>query len=74
MVSEIRQLAEATEQNRNVFPRIIDKIRGAELLRTCRPREFGGFEAVALHVSLNWDAVGTMYGQHAFGLEPRGQY
>jgi alkylation response protein AidB-like acyl-CoA dehydrogenase len=30
--------------------------------------------AVARHVSLNWDAVGTMYGQHAFGLEPRGQY
>ena len=28
--------------------------------------------AVARHVSLNWDAVGTMYGQHAFGLEPRG--
>jgi len=25
-------------------------------------------------VRLNWDAVGTMYGQHAFGLEPRGQY
>jgi len=30
--------------------------------------------AVARHVGLNWDAVGTMYGQHAFGLEPRGQY
>ncbi len=30
--------------------------------------------AVARHVSLNWDAVGTMYGQHAFGLDPRGQY
>ena len=30
--------------------------------------------AVARHVSLNWDAVGTMYGQHAFGLEPKGQY
>ena len=30
--------------------------------------------AVARHVSLNWDAVGTMYGQHVFGLEPRGQY
>ena len=28
--------------------------------------------AVGRHVSLNWDAVGTMYGQHAFGLEPRG--
>ena len=30
--------------------------------------------AVARHVSLNWDAVGTMYAQHAFGLEPKGQY
>jgi resorcinol 4-hydroxylase (FADH2) len=30
--------------------------------------------AVARHVSLNWDAVGTMYGQHSFGLEPKGQY
>jgi hypothetical protein len=30
--------------------------------------------AVARHVSLNWDAVGTMYGQHVFGLEPCGQY
>lgn len=26
------------------------------------------------HVSLNWDAVSTMYGQHRFGLEPRGRY
>jgi resorcinol 4-hydroxylase (FADH2) len=30
--------------------------------------------AVASHISLNWDAVGAMYGQHAFGLEPKGQY
>ena len=44
MVPEIRALAEDTEKNRNVFPHIIDKIRDAELLRTCRPREFGGFE------------------------------
>jgi resorcinol 4-hydroxylase (FADH2) len=44
MVPEIRDLAEATEKNRNVFPHIIDKIRDAELLRTCRPKEFGGFE------------------------------
>ena len=44
MVPEIRELAEVTEQNRNVFPHIIDKIRDAELLRTCRPKEFGGFE------------------------------
>jgi hypothetical protein len=32
-----------------------------------------GTTSIARHVSLNWDAVGTMYGQHAFGLEPRGQ-
>ncbi len=30
--------------------------------------------AVARHVSFNWDAVGAMYGQFAFGLEPKGQY
>jgi alkylation response protein AidB-like acyl-CoA dehydrogenase len=30
--------------------------------------------AVGRHISLNWDTVGTMYGQHALGLEPRGQY
>jgi len=30
--------------------------------------------AVAHHISLNWDAVSTMYGQHYLGLEPKGQY
>jgi alkylation response protein AidB-like acyl-CoA dehydrogenase len=30
--------------------------------------------AVGRHISLNWDAVGTMYGQMAFGLEIKGQY
>jgi resorcinol 4-hydroxylase (FADH2) len=37
-------------------------------------RAWRDVNAVARHVSLNWDAVGTMYGQYAFGLEPRGQY
>jgi alkylation response protein AidB-like acyl-CoA dehydrogenase len=37
-------------------------------------RGWRDINAVARHVSLNWDAVGTMYGQHAFGLEPKGQY
>ncbi len=37
-------------------------------------RAWRDVNAVARHVSLNWDAVGTMYGQHAFGLAPRGQY
>jgi len=30
--------------------------------------------AVGRHISLNWDTVGTMVGQHALGLTPRGQY
>jgi alkylation response protein AidB-like acyl-CoA dehydrogenase len=29
---------------------------------------------IARHISLNWDAVSAMYGQHRFGLEPKGQY
>src|SRR5262245_42826000 len=30
--------------------------------------------AVGRHISMNWDTVGTMIGQHLFGLEPSGQY
>jgi len=30
--------------------------------------------AVAHHVSFNWDALMSMYGQHKLGLEPQGQY
>ena len=37
-------------------------------------RAWRDVHAVSHHVSLNWDAVSTMYGQHALGLEPRGQY
>ena len=44
MAPEIRALAEETERNRAISPHIIDNFREAELLRTCRPKEFGGFE------------------------------
>lgn len=30
--------------------------------------------AVGRHISMNWDAVGTMYGQLVLGLRPVGQY
>lgn len=30
--------------------------------------------AVGRHISMNWDVVGTMYGQMVLGLEPQGQY
>jgi alkylation response protein AidB-like acyl-CoA dehydrogenase len=37
-------------------------------------RAWRDVNAVGRHISMNWDAVGTMYGQLALGLEPRGQY
>src|SRR5215831_20421787 len=55
MIPEIRKLAEETERNRTISPKIIGMIRDAELLRTCRPKEFGGFEydaSVALEIAL----------------------
>lgn len=30
--------------------------------------------AIVRHISLNWDAVSSMAGQHMLGLEPKGQY
>lgn len=60
LVPEIRELALETEQNRGLFPHIVEKIRAAELLRTCRPKEFGGFEydgEVALRIALTISAA-----------------
>jgi alkylation response protein AidB-like acyl-CoA dehydrogenase len=37
-------------------------------------RAWRDVNAVAHHISLNWDVVGAMYGQHYLGLEPKGQY
>jgi resorcinol 4-hydroxylase (FADH2) len=30
--------------------------------------------AIAHHISFNWDAISSMYGQHMLGLEPQGQF
>jgi resorcinol 4-hydroxylase (FADH2) len=37
-------------------------------------RAWRDVNAIGRHISLNWDAVSTMYGQYQFGLEPKGQY
>lgn len=37
-------------------------------------RAWRDVNAIGRHASLNWDAVSTMYGQHKFGLKPKGQY
>ena len=42
---------------------------GKPIQRAWRDAHAGG-----VHVSMNWDAVSTMYGQHALGLDPKGQY
>jgi alkylation response protein AidB-like acyl-CoA dehydrogenase len=59
MIPEIRALAQETERNRNLLPQIVERIREAELLRTCQPAEFGGFEydgEVALKIALQISA------------------
>src|SRR5262249_9528599 len=76
MVPEIRDLAEATEQNRNVFPHVIARIRDAELLRTSRPREFGGFEhdgETALKIALTISAACASTGWSVNGAVSNGR-
>ena len=43
-------------------------------LNTPLQRIWRDAHAAGSHISLNWDAVSTMYGQHLVGLEPKGQY
>jgi alkylation response protein AidB-like acyl-CoA dehydrogenase len=82
MIPEIRELAEETERNRTISPRIIGRIRDAELLRTCRPKEFGGFEhdaVVAFEIALavsaacastGWALNGALSNGISFGHFP----
>jgi resorcinol 4-hydroxylase (FADH2) len=49
---------------------------GGQGIFTAAPiqRAWRDIHAGSMHVSLAWDAVSTMYGQYALGLEPKGQY
>jgi resorcinol 4-hydroxylase (FADH2) len=47
---------------------------GGMFLSSGIQRAWRDVHAVAKHISLNWDTVGTMYGQHQLGLPPQGQY
>lgn len=54
---------------------LFDATGGAGLmLDSSIQRAWRDTAAIARHISLNWDGVSTMYGQHLFGLPPRGQY
>ena len=37
-------------------------------------RAWRDINSIAKHIGVNWDAVSAMCGQHALGLEPKGQY
>jgi resorcinol 4-hydroxylase (FADH2) len=76
MVPEIRALAEETERNREISPHIIQKFRDAELLRTCRPKEFGGFEydgETALRIALTISAACASTGWACNGAVSNGR-
>src|SRR5437868_11734826 len=76
MVPEIRALAEETERNRAISPHIIEKFREAELLRTCRPKEFGGFEydgETALRIALAISAACASTGWAVNGAVSNGR-
>jgi alkylation response protein AidB-like acyl-CoA dehydrogenase len=49
---------------------------GGQGIFTGKPiqRAWRDAHAAAVHVSMNWDAVSTMYGQYVLGLDPKGQY
>jgi alkylation response protein AidB-like acyl-CoA dehydrogenase len=55
---------------------ILNAATGGNGLAMSNPvqRAWRDVNAVARHVSLNWDSIGAMYGQMALELEPRGQY
>jgi alkylation response protein AidB-like acyl-CoA dehydrogenase len=76
MVPEIRALAEEAERNRKISPHIIAKFREAELLRTCRPKEFGGFEydgETALRIALTIAAACASTGWAVNGAVSNGR-
>ncbi|NQU71863.1 MAG: flavin-dependent monooxygenase, partial [Rhodospirillales bacterium] len=37
-------------------------------------RAWRDLHAMSHHITLNWNIVGTMCGQHLLGLEPKGHY
>jgi alkylation response protein AidB-like acyl-CoA dehydrogenase len=87
---EVRENGEASIRQRvtnrrgqafavNLAVRAVDLLNaatGGKGLAMSNPvqRAWRDVNAVARHVSVNWDSVGAMYGQMALGLEPMGQY
>ncbi|SFV09190.1 acyl-CoA dehydrogenase family protein [Pseudoduganella namucuonensis] len=70
-----RNHAYAARLSRDAVECLFASVGGAGLA-TSQPiqRMWRDANAIAKHISLNWDAVSSMCGQHMLGLEPKGQY
>jgi alkylation response protein AidB-like acyl-CoA dehydrogenase len=70
-----RDHAFAARLSRDAVECVFASVGGAGLA-TNQPlqRMWRDANAIAKHISLNWDAVSSMCGQYMLGLEPKGQY
>jgi resorcinol 4-hydroxylase (FADH2) len=70
-----RDHAFAARLSRDAVDAVFASVGGAGLaLNQPIQRMWRDANAIAKHISLNWDAVSSMCGQHLLGLEPKGQY
>ncbi len=70
-----RDHAFAARLSRDAVDCVFASVGGAGLaLNQPLQRMWRDANAIAKHISLNWDAVSSMCGQHLLGLEPKGQY
>ncbi|MFT3666424.1 acyl-CoA dehydrogenase family protein [Piscinibacter sp.] len=70
-----RDHAYATRLSHGAVESLFTAVGGAGLaLDQPLQRMWRDANAIARHISLNWDAVSSMVGQHLLGLEPKGQY
>jgi len=70
-----RDHAFAARMARDAINAVFDNVGGNGLaLDQPIQRFWRDGNAIAKHISLNWDAVSSMVGQQMLGLEPKGQY
>jgi alkylation response protein AidB-like acyl-CoA dehydrogenase len=70
-----RDHAFAARLSRDAVEAVFASVGGAGLaLNQPIQRMWRDTNAIARHISLNWDAVSSMVGQYLLGLEPKGQY
>ena len=70
-----RDHAYAARLSRNAVDALFECVGGNGLaLDQPIQRMWRDANAISRHISLNWDAVSSMVGQHMLGLEPKGQY